>query len=145
MAKVLRSVAAKEAGPRIEVQATSEGVLISLTDEYDFGMFAVGSAEPQPKLVKIMEKIAQLLKGRPGGIVIRGHTDGRAYKSFTYDNWRLSSDRAEMARYMLVRGGLEDKRFEAVEGYADRRLRVPGDPSAAGNRRIEILLRVEKS
>jgi chemotaxis protein MotB len=50
-----------------------------------------------------------------------------------------------MARYMLVRGGLEEKRFEAVEGYADRRLKLPNDPSAAENRRIEILLRFEKS
>jgi len=126
------------------VQATSEGVLISLTDEFDFGMFAIGSAEPQPKLIKIMEKIAAILKTRQGPIVIRGHTDGRAYKGFAYDNWRLSSDRAQMARYMLVRGGLDEKRFEAVEGYADRRLKAPADASAAENRRIEILLRLEK-
>jgi chemotaxis protein MotB len=42
---------------------------------------------------------------------------------------------------MLVRGGVDEKRFERVEGYADRNLRVSGDPDAAQNRRIEILLR----
>jgi chemotaxis protein MotB len=145
MAKALADVMGGQPSPQIDVQATSEGVLISLTDEFDFGMFAIGSAEPQAKLVKIMDKIAPLLKSRPGPIVIRGHTDGRAYKSQSYDNWHLSSDRAQMARYMLVRGGLEEKRFEAVEGYADRRLKVPGDPSAAENRRIEILLRKDKT
>ena len=46
-----------------------------------------------------------------------------------------------MAYYMLVRGGVEEKRFARVEGYADRSLKVPGDPEAAQNRRIEILLR----
>jgi chemotaxis protein MotB len=145
MAKALKAEMAGQPGPKMEVQVTSEGVLISLTDEYDFGMFAVGSAQPQPKLVKIMEKIGQLLKTRPGDIVIRGYTDGRAYRSFTYDNWRLSSDRAQMARYMLLRGGLDEKRIEAVQGYADRRLKAPGDPMAAENRRIEILLRKDKA
>ena len=46
-----------------------------------------------------------------------------------------------MAYYMLSRGGLAEKRFERVEGYADRRLKDPSHPLAAENRRIEILLR----
>jgi chemotaxis protein MotB len=49
-----------------------------------------------------------------------------------------------MAYYMLVRGGVDEKRFERVEGYADRSLRVPADPEAAQNRRIELLLRKPK-
>ena len=35
--------------PLLEVRATPEGMLISLTDAADFGMFAIGSAEPRPK------------------------------------------------------------------------------------------------
>jgi chemotaxis protein MotB len=131
--------------PGIEVQATSEGILISLTDEFNFGMFAVGSSEPQPKVVRIMEKIAEMLKSRPGPIVLRGHTDARPYKGVGYDNWRLSSARAQMAYYMLIRGGLDEKRVERIEGYADRRLKTPDKPEAAENRRIEILLRKDKS
>lgn len=130
--------------PRIEVQGTSEGVLISLTDDVNYMMFAIGSAEPLPKTIAVMEKIGRLLKTRAGSIVIRGHTDGRPYKSEAYDNWRLSAARAHMAHYMLVRGGLDEKRFEKIEGYADRRLKFPSDPTAAGNRRIEILLRKDK-
>jgi chemotaxis protein MotB len=49
-----------------------------------------------------------------------------------------------MAYYMLVRGGIEERRIERVEGHADRNLRIPGDPAAAQNRRIEILLRRRK-
>ena len=126
-------------------QATPEGILISLTDEYNFGMFASGSAEPQAKVVRIMEKIAQSLKSRPGAIVVRGHTDARPYKGAGYDNWRLSSARAQMAYYMLIRGGLDEKRFYSIEGYADRRPKTPDKPEAAENRRIEILLRKDKS
>jgi chemotaxis protein MotB len=108
-------------------------------------MFAVGSSEPQPKVVRIMEKIAEMLKSRPGPIVLRGHTDARPYKGVGYDNWRLSSARAQMAYYMLIRGGLDEKRVERIEGYADRRLKTPDKPEAAENRRIEILLRKDKS
>ena len=134
-----------EAAPNIEVKATDEGILIQLTDEANFAMFAIGSAEPQPKTVRIMAKIAAVLKKEKGTIVIGGHTDGRPYKSATYDNWRLSSARAQMAYYMLVRGGLDEKRVERVEGYADRKLKVPNNPLADENRRIEIFLRKEKS
>jgi chemotaxis protein MotB len=94
--------------------------------------------------VQIMEKIAQIMKSRPGAIVVRGHTDARPYKGVGYDNWRLSSARAQMAYYMLVRGGLDEKRVERIEGYADRRLKTPDKPEAAENRRIEILLRRDK-
>ena len=130
-----------KSGPAIDVKATDEGLLISLTDQLTFAMFPVGSAEPQGKVVQAMTTIAKSLQGRAGAIVIRGHTDGRPYKSADYDNWRLSSARAQMVYYMLTRAGLPDARFERIEGYADRRLRDPAHPGAAENRRIEILLR----
>ena len=34
-------------------------MLISLTDDYNFGMFAVASAEPRPAMVVVMDKIGQ--------------------------------------------------------------------------------------
>jgi len=145
LAKELRTELHAVAAPGIDVQATSEGLLISLTDEFNFEMFALGSSEPQAKVVRIMEKIAQSLKTRPGTIVVRGHTDARPFKGGTYDNWRLSAARAQMAYYMLVRGGLDEKRVERIEGYADRRLKAPDKPEGAENRRIEILLRKDKS
>ncbi len=131
--------------PDIDVMVTEEGVLISLTDGTDFGMFAIASAEPRPAMVVVMEKIAKVVKGYSHPIIVRGHTDGRPYRSGTYDNWRLSTARAHMAYYMLVRGGVDDERFERIEGHAERHLRIPNDPEAAQNRRIEILLRRPKS
>ncbi len=131
-------------GPAIDVKATDEGLLISLTDRLNFSMFGIGSAEPQRQVVQAMDAVARSLKDRPGMIVVRGHTDGHPYKSATYDNWRLSSARAQLAYYMLTRAGLPESRFERIEGYADRRLRDPSHPFAAENRRIEILLREPK-
>jgi chemotaxis protein MotB len=127
--------------PHVEVVRTVDGILISLTDEFDFGMFAIASAEPRPELVVIMEKIARVLKDYPGRLIVRGHTDGRPFRTQHYDNWRLSTARAHMAYFLLTRGGVDERRFERIEGHADRSLKVAHDPEAAQNRRIEILLR----
>ncbi|TFV78710.1 MotB family protein [Bradyrhizobium frederickii] len=132
------------AGPAAEVRQVEEGLLISLTDDASFGMFAVGSAEPRPELIRVIDKIGPLLTKRQGMIIVRGHTDNRPYRSETYDNWRLSTARAQMAYYMLVRSGVDAQRIEHVEGYADRRPKLPNDPAAAQNRRIEILVREKR-
>lgn len=130
--------------PHVEVKATPEGVLISLTDDAHFGMFEVGSARPRPELVLVMDKISKVLDGHDGPIVVRGHTDSRAYKNANYDNWRLSAARAQMAYYMLVRGGIPEARVTAIEGHADRDPKIPSDTLAAENRRIEILIKEAK-
>lgn len=127
--------------PLIDVKATSEGLLVSLTDDASFGMFEVGSAKPRSELVLVMEKIGHVLSAKSGNIVIRGHTDSRPYKNGIYDNWRLSAARAQMAYYMLLRGGIGESRVVAIEGRADRDPKVPSDTLAAANRRIDILVK----
>jgi chemotaxis protein MotB len=129
-----------ELNQTISVVAQEDGVLISLTDELKYGMFEIGSAVPQSELVNAMEKISAALSERTGRIWINGHTDGRPFRSETYDNWRLSTARAHTAYYMLVRAGLDEERVEQVAGFADRKLKVAGDPFADANRRIEIFL-----
>ena len=131
-------------GPELNIEAADDGILISITDRQNFSMFPVGSAEPQARVVRMMDAIAMSLEAIPGSIVVRGHTDGRPYRSATYDNWRLSSARAQIAYYMLNRGGIPEKRFDRIEGLADHRLKDPAHPLAAENRRIEILLREAK-
>lgn len=144
--EILKSLAslAPADKPSIEVTRTDEGLLISLTDDFRFGMFNSSSAEPNPDLVVVMDKVGKVLAGRDGRVVVRGHTDGRPFKSQRDNNWRLSTARAQIAYHMLVRGGVDEKRFDRIEGYADRTLKVPSDPFAAQNRRIEILLKVPK-
>lgn len=130
-------------GPTVEVSVADDGVLVSLTDNSNFGMFAIASAEPQPEMVELMAKVAGVLNTRKGSLIVRGHTDGRPFRSGTNDNWRLSMARAHIAFHMLVHSGLDEKRVERIEGYADRQLKVKDDPQASQNRRIEILLRKE--
>jgi chemotaxis protein MotB len=131
----------REAGPSIDVRATDEGLLVSLIDNDSFSMFSNGSAVPSRRVVLLMDRVAQLLKTRPGEIVLRGYTDNKQFHSSRYDNWHLSLDRAQVTHYMLVRGGVSDARIGHVEGYADRVTKSGVDPSSPLNRRIEILLK----
>jgi chemotaxis protein MotB len=137
---IVRSEALSNA-PEIEATQSDEGTIISLTDNANFSMFAIGSIEPSPQLVRLIGRIGLLLARTNGDVEVRGHTDGRAYKGRSYDNWRLSADRANMVRYMLIRGGLGASRFFQISGFADTKLKSSGNPLAAANRRIEILLR----
>ncbi len=131
--------------PDIQVKPGPDGLLLSVTDKFDFGMFAISSARPGPELVHVMDRIAAVLKKHKGELIIRGHTDARPFTSGKYDNWRLSTARAHMAYHMLVRGGIEPQRITRIEGYADRMLKLKDAPNAAQNRRIEILIRKPKT
>ena len=124
----------------VSVEATDKGVVISITDQLDFGMFEVGSALPSRELVLAMEKIGRIVNSQKGTISINGHTDARPFRSDSYDNWRLSTARAHSAYYMLVRSGVDERRITEVAGFADRQPKDPANPLAAVNRRIEILM-----
>ena len=146
-AKALKAEIEKEIGGSagklaegLLVTPTEGGLLVTISEQGDAPMFNIGSAVPQKEMVIAMEKIGKLLASRKGAIAIRGHTDGRPFKRGAYDNWRLSSDRAQSAYYMLLRGGLAEARVSQISGFADKRLQVPNDPLAPANRRIEILL-----
>ena len=124
----------------ISVTTRMDGVMISVTDELNYGMFEVGSAVPKGELVRAMEKISHTLNEHTGRIRINGHTDGRPFRNASYDNWRLSTARAHSAYYMLVRAGMDETRVKEVAGFADRELKIADDPLADSNRRIEIFL-----
>lgn len=127
----------------LTVTPTEGGLLVSITDQLDFGMFRIGSAIPERELVLAMEKIGKILAERKGAIAIRGHTDARPFANGTGDNWDLSMSRAHSAYFMLVRGGVPEERIVQVSGFADRRLKDPERPFAEVNRRIEILVEAE--
>lgn len=126
----------------LTVAPSGDEILISLTDAFDISMFEVGSALPSSELVVALEKIGGVLSEQRGGVRIHGHTDARPFRSKNYDNWRLSSARAQSAYYMLLRGGLEETRVREITGFADRKLLDEGDPLSHRNRRIEVLVEV---
>ncbi len=141
--QLVEAFKADKIGAGVSAVATDKGVVISITDQFDFGMFEIGSAMPSRELVLAMEKIGRIIEGQKGDVVIQGYTDARPFRSDTYDNWRLSTARAHSAYYMLVRGGVDERRIVEVAGFADRKPKDKADPLAAVNRRIEILLETD--
>jgi chemotaxis protein MotB len=127
----------------LTVTPAEGGMLISITDATKTAMFRSGSAIPTKETVYAIDRIARLLKDRKGLIAIRGHTDARPYASKNYDNWRLSTARAQSAYFMLVRGGIAENRISQISGFADHRPKLPDQPLDAANRRIEILLQAD--
>lgn len=125
----------------IDVRNTPEGTLISILETPSFPLFRSGSAIPEGNLVLLLEALGETLKSQQGDLEVRGHTDAVPYRSRSYDNWNLSTDRAHSTRLMLLRSGLESTRIGAVSGFAESRPIEGKDPVDPVNRRIEILLR----
>lgn len=143
MAQELKYLFAKNkdaSSPNVEIKAETQGLRIVLSDNKNFGLFDIGSSKPNAETVALLAKVAKTLNNKHVKLIINGHTDARPYRSHTYDNWQLSTSRAQMTYYMLVRGGLDKNMLDHIGGYADSELKNAKDPFGAENRRIEILV-----
>ena len=88
-------------------------------------------------LVALAEQLGKL----PNHISIEGHTDAKPYATNRdYGNWELSTDRANSARRIMQATGLRADQISQVRGYADQKLRVPGNPLEPSNRRISLIV-----
>ena len=142
---VATSLLGNAGGPGVDVRVEGDSVVVSLTDTSTFGMFAIGSAEPNADLQQLLRSLAPALSANSDHIILRGHTDARPFiVEGRNNNWRLAMARAEAAYGMLLRSGVDELRFERIEAYADRKPKIRTDPAAAANRRIEIVLRKDR-
>jgi chemotaxis protein MotB len=128
-------------GRQIEIQVTRDGLRIELVDAEAQTFFATGSAALAPGTEKVLEVIARELGQLKHSIVIEGHTDSRPYAATDiYSNWELSADRANAARRVMERSGLQGGQVRGVRGYADRQLRFGETPLDARNRRVSVIV-----
>jgi chemotaxis protein MotB len=104
----------------------------------------VGSAEVKQETIVLLKLIASEIGKLPNKIVIEGHTDARPYDSPGYSNWELSADRANAARKLLEENGVQDNQIAEVRGLADRFLKHKDKPYDYANRRVNILLEIQK-
>lgn len=126
----------------ILLNLTNDGLLIQITDSQDRPMFRVGSELPESYMNGILQALVSLLQELPNALSLTGHTDSLPYAGGDggYSNWELSSGRANAARRVLVRAGLDDRRFLRVIGTASRMPMENTSPDSAINRRISILV-----
>ncbi len=129
---------------QIEITITPEGLRIELMESAKGTFFELGSAKPTPALVDLLKLLSHELGKLPNNLSIEGHTDSKPYSaSRTYDNWDLSSDRANEARRMMQNEGLRAGQVSQVRGFADQRLRVPQNPEDPSNRRISLIVQYQ--
>lgn len=67
------------------------------------------------------QKWEDVIQAVPNGVKVRGHTDSFPWaKDKGMNNWRLSAERAEITRQFLTHSGVDQDRFQRIEGVADR-------------------------
>jgi outer membrane protein OmpA-like peptidoglycan-associated protein len=117
-----------------KVASTQSMPAIDLQVYFDFDSTEI-SLDAEGQLRELGRALADpKLKGAT--ISINGHTDGKGSDAF---NKRLSERRAASIKtYLVDNFGLSASNLRTV-GYGKSRLKNPGDPFAAENRRVEVV------
>ncbi len=89
---------------------------------------------------EILQVVSDNIKSLPHQVAIKGHTDSLPYRSGSYTNWDLSTERALSAKRELEGFGLNPNRLVKIAGYADTVPLIKENPTDPRNRRISILL-----
>lgn len=127
---------------QIEVKITDEGLSVDLIEDKNGTFFELGSAKPTLALQQILKVLSGEFKQLPNRMLIEGHTDAQPYvEDAKYDNWELSSDRANEARREMNSDGLRPGQVSEVRGFADQKLRIPERPFDPANRRVSIVVK----
>ncbi|MBL0701305.1 MAG: OmpA family protein [Desulfosarcina sp.] len=130
----------------IKVETGDNSVTIRMMGESTFDS---GKAYVRPEIVKMLQKIASVLKKTEGDIIIAGHTDnvpikrGGLYKS----NLALSMARAaSVVEILLNQAHVQPKRISTM-GFGEYRPMESNDSPEGRkrNRRVEITLQLKKS
>lgn len=131
----------KQLSEHLMIKMSPEGIVLEVIDSDSSPLFAVGNSNPTPLLKELLASISGSLDAFRNDIKIVGHTDSLQYRlDANYDNWNLSTDRANVIRKLLLEKGMMPSRLREVSGRADTDPLAPENPSASQNRRISIII-----
>jgi chemotaxis protein MotB len=129
----------------VEITITQEGLRIELMESAKGTFFEMGKAKPTTALKEILQVLSPELGRLSNRISVEGHTDSRPYESHgAYDNWDLSTDRANEARRLMLDEGLRSNQISQVRGFADQHPRLQQHPEDPSNRRISIIVQYQE-
>lgn len=129
---------------QIEITVTAEGLRIELMESAKGTFFELGSATPTQALRSLLSVLSHELGKLPNKISIEGHTDSVSYADGkTFDNWDLSTNRANEARRLMQAEGIHSEQISQVRGFADRQPRIPAHPDDPSNRRITLIVQYQ--
>ncbi|GAB5455956.1 MAG: flagellar motor protein MotB [Henriciella sp.] len=125
----------------IQVKLSPEGIVMELVDSDDVPLFPRGGSIATPLLTDLIQTVTQSFDSFGNSVKVVGHTDSAVFRNGNgFDNWDLSTERANVARRLMMESGFPAARIQEVSGRADTDLLVKDDPYAAQNRRISITL-----
>jgi chemotaxis protein MotB len=123
------------------LDVTPEGLRIQIVDALNRPMFDLGSSKLKTYTFDIMKALAPYLNSVPNHISLAGHTDTTPYMlAGGYNNWDLSTDRANAARRALESGGLHGDKISRVVGLSSSVLFDKENTRDPINRRISIIV-----
>jgi chemotaxis protein MotB len=135
----------EEMRDQVQITVTGEGLRVEMIETASGMFFESGNANPSENGKQLLVSLARNMGKLPNDIVIEGHTDAKPYsKAGAYTNWELSTDRANSARRYMEENGLRGDQVDEVRGFAAQRLRKPGEPESASNRRISVIVKYLK-
>lgn len=123
----------------IEIEDTPEYTRITLKSDH---FFEPGRATISDSVREELEKLAELMAGRPYPIVITGYTDNVPIRNIQFpSNWELSAARAGTVARVFMDMDV-DKRLITIQGRADNDPVAPNDTKygRAMNRRVVIMI-----
>jgi chemotaxis protein MotB len=120
---------------------TPEGLRIQIVDAQNRPMFDLGSSKLKGYSFDIMKALAPYLNTVPNHVSLAGHTDTTPYVAQGgYNNWDLSTDRANAARRALEAGGLTADKISRVVGLSSSVLFDKENKRDPMNRRISVIV-----
>jgi outer membrane protein OmpA-like peptidoglycan-associated protein len=125
----------------LEVVLREQVILVDTSYAMDFEVyFPFDSAELTPRARQELLALGRALASpdlRPYRYLIAGHTDGVGQPAY---NLTLSERRAAAVRAFLIETfPIAPNRLVSI-GFGQERLKLPAEPRAAVNRRVEVLL-----
>lgn len=129
---------------QFELKVDQQGLHLEIMDTENASMFSVGSSILSSEAQQALRSIATILMDLPNPIDIEGHTDATPFSAkmqARYDNWNLSTDRANAARRIFQEQGMKDEKIARVVGFSAQRLKREDDSHHPSNRRISISMR----
>ncbi|MEQ8366420.1 MAG: OmpA family protein [Roseicyclus sp.] len=136
-----RTTGPSRSGVLLEVVRDQRVIVVDTTYALDFEVyFPFDSADLTPQARMELAALGQALSARelqPYSYLIAGHTDAVGQPAY---NQSLSERRAAaVVQYLVETFPIASDRLISV-GFGQSRLKVPGEPRAAINRRVEVLL-----
>jgi outer membrane protein OmpA-like peptidoglycan-associated protein len=119
----------------LQTEETERGLVLTLGSV----LFETDQATLQTGAQRTVQKVAEFLNQYPERkILIEGFTDSRGNEDY---NQKLSEERAQAVRDLLVSSGVDSQRVE-VQGYGEQYPLASNDNSAGRqqNRRVEIVI-----